>query len=531
MTANNDVMEVEGHNGKQIAMDVIKTEPKVDPLAIQTNDNTDVEQEEKKAVSEEGNLSHLEVSDMKTECGDHNYDIKTEIKVEDSTPVAISFPMVKSEVDNTILRKIFGPIQENETWRILNCRELRDIYKDPDIIALILRWLVHVLWRVPRCKRPLGRPRLRWQDQVYDNLSTVGGRQEDAENRDEDLFDVDRVQQELKAEISSKEDEVFPERIVNNVGKRVSQECARVDRQEYHLTQYGSHNGDNSNISDINHSSIRCNLCNAVFVAPHSVKVHFDIHTDKNSFQCNVCGKYIFKLSDAKKHANLHTGGKPYHCNDCGKSFRKSWNFKIHTRMHAGERPFKCEVCGKCFLQLGILNRHVRIHGGERPFKCEECGICFSEKGHLSRHARTHNGERPFKCNVCFKCFGQSGQLRIHARIHTGERPFKCIMCGKGFSDSGQLYRHARIHTGEKPFKCDACGYDGWINFENETQNRQGWRYAICEREGKDSGFSYYLLDGARTTFRWMVLRDQPGEYCRRNGRTYYEHVVVSAPK
>ncbi|KAJ4426714.1 hypothetical protein ANN_26512 [Periplaneta americana] len=73
--------------------------------------------------------------------------------------------------------------------------------------------------------------------------------------------------------------------------------------------------------------------------------------------------------------------------------------------------------------------------------------------------------------------------------------------------------------------------YDGWINFENETQDRQEWRNAICEREGKDSGFSYDLLDGARTTFRRMVLRDQPGEYCRRNGRTYYEHVVVSAPK
>ncbi|KAJ4440943.1 hypothetical protein ANN_10792 [Periplaneta americana] len=83
--------------------------------------------------------------------------------------------------------------------------------------------------------------------------------------------------------------------------------------------------------------------------------------------------------------------------------------------------------------------------------------------------------------------------------------------------------------TPEKP----QPGYDGWINFENETQDRQEWRNAICEREEKDSGFSYDLLHGARTTFRGMVLREQPGEYCRRNGRTYsyYEHVVVSAPK
>ncbi|KAJ4444459.1 hypothetical protein ANN_06251 [Periplaneta americana] len=70
----------------------------------------------------------------------------------------------------------------------------------------------------------------------------------------------------------------------------------------------------------------------------------------------------------------------------------------------------------------------------------------------------------------------------------------------------------------------DDGGYDGWINFENETQDRQEWINAICESEGKDSGFFYDLLDGARTTFRGMVLRDQPGEYCRRNGRTYYEY-------
>ncbi|KAJ4448099.1 hypothetical protein ANN_10111 [Periplaneta americana] len=74
-------------------------------------------------------------------------------------------------------------------------------------------------------------------------------------------------------------------------------------------------------------------------------------------------------------------------------------------------------------------------------------------------------------------------------------------------------------------------GYDGWINFENETQDRQEWRNAICEREGKYSGFSYDLLDEVRTIFRGMVLRHQPGEYCRRNGRTYYEHVAVPAPK
>ncbi|KAJ4450394.1 hypothetical protein ANN_01818 [Periplaneta americana] len=101
-----------------------------------------------------------------------------------------------------------------------------------------------------------------------------------------------------------------------------------------------------------------------------------------------------------------------------------------------------------------------------------------------------------------------------------------------------QVYNHRDIITitgiflqGRKIYSncngkktCEITG--GWINFENETQDRQEWRNAICEREGKDSGFSYDLLDGTRTTFRGMVLRDQPDGYCRRNGRTYYEHVA-----
>ncbi|KAJ4428323.1 hypothetical protein ANN_24342 [Periplaneta americana] len=96
-------------------------------------------------------------------------------------------------------------------------RELRDIYKDPDIIALIksgrLRWLGHVLRRdedsllrkafdySPRCTRPLGSPRLRWQDQVYDHLCAVEGRQEDAEDRDEWRYIVNEAKNHLGFEI------------------------------------------------------------------------------------------------------------------------------------------------------------------------------------------------------------------------------------------------------------------------------------------------------------------------------------------
>ncbi|KAJ4425842.1 hypothetical protein ANN_27468 [Periplaneta americana] len=109
----------------KVTMDEIKAELEVDPLALETSDDSD--EKEKKCILEtvllstqikiegedniydlasemnyefqEGNLSHLEVTDMKTECRDNNYVIKTEIKVENTTPVPTSFPVVKSEVD------------------------------------------------------------------------------------------------------------------------------------------------------------------------------------------------------------------------------------------------------------------------------------------------------------------------------------------------------------------------------------------------------------------------------------------------
>ncbi|XP_069669266.1 uncharacterized protein [Periplaneta americana] len=74
-------------------MDLIVMEPEEDSLDLQ-HDNT-YKIEDNKGSSEEGDLSHLEVTGMKV---DHSYEIKSEIKVED-TPVPTSFAFVKCEVD------------------------------------------------------------------------------------------------------------------------------------------------------------------------------------------------------------------------------------------------------------------------------------------------------------------------------------------------------------------------------------------------------------------------------------------------
>jgi hypothetical protein len=86
--------------------------------------------------------------------------------------------------ENRVLRRIFGPKRDKVAgeWRKLRNKELNDLYTSPNIIRLIksrrMKWAEHVagmgerrgIYRVlvgkPEGKRPLGRPRHRWGDNI-----------------------------------------------------------------------------------------------------------------------------------------------------------------------------------------------------------------------------------------------------------------------------------------------------------------------------------------------------------------------------
>ena len=94
--------------------------------------------------------------------------------------------------ENRVLRRIFGPRRDGVTgeWRKLHNEELNDLYCSPNIVRVIksrrLRWTGHVtrmeeergVHKVsvgkPEGKRPLGKPRHRWEDNIKMDLEKVG---------------------------------------------------------------------------------------------------------------------------------------------------------------------------------------------------------------------------------------------------------------------------------------------------------------------------------------------------------------------
>jgi hypothetical protein len=94
--------------------------------------------------------------------------------------------------ENRVLRRISGPKRDEVTgeWRKLHNEELHYLYSSPNIIITIksrrMRWAGHVarmgekrnahriLVGKPEGRRPLGRPRRRWVDNIKMDLREIG---------------------------------------------------------------------------------------------------------------------------------------------------------------------------------------------------------------------------------------------------------------------------------------------------------------------------------------------------------------------
>jgi hypothetical protein len=94
--------------------------------------------------------------------------------------------------ENRVLRRIFGPKRDEVTagWRKLHNEELHGLYSSSSIVRVIkarrMRWAGHVarmgevrgayniLVGRPEGRRPLGRPKRRWEDSINMDLREIG---------------------------------------------------------------------------------------------------------------------------------------------------------------------------------------------------------------------------------------------------------------------------------------------------------------------------------------------------------------------
>jgi hypothetical protein len=94
--------------------------------------------------------------------------------------------------ENRVLRRIFGPKRDEMTgdWRKMRNEELHNLFSSPNIIRMIksrrMRGAGHIAEmgakinayrisvRKPEGKRPLGRPRYGWVDNIKKNFREIG---------------------------------------------------------------------------------------------------------------------------------------------------------------------------------------------------------------------------------------------------------------------------------------------------------------------------------------------------------------------
>jgi hypothetical protein len=105
--------------------------------------------------------------------------------------------------ERKIMRKILGSTRSDDGyWRIQTNQEINDILKGQNVIGFIkkqrLNWLGHVermaednnvkkiKRRKPMSKRPTGRPKLRWEDDVLEDIRSMNVRNwnNETQNRD-----------------------------------------------------------------------------------------------------------------------------------------------------------------------------------------------------------------------------------------------------------------------------------------------------------------------------------------------------------
>ena len=201
-----------------------------------------------------------------------------------------------------------------------------------------------------------------------------------------------------------------------------------------------------------------CPVCEMSFVAAHTYKLHYRVHSGARPHACSMCSRTFRIYKGLKDHMSVHAEEKTFGCPDCHKMFGSDRLLKQHRKRHQEQpRPHRCEHCGKSFHRRPALRNHLLIHTGEKPHQCSVCSVAFNQKGSLITHMRLHTGDKNFICDKCGRRFNTNIAMITHQRRHTGERPYKCSQCEYRAASSSSLKDHMSVHGTDKPYACQVA--------------------------------------------------------------------------
>ncbi|XP_069705786.1 zinc finger protein-like isoform X6 [Periplaneta americana] len=347
-------------------MDVIKTEPEIDPLAQQNEDRIE---EEGKSQSVVGKFFEVNVKEIKLEHPDPSYNHLPD-KICEENEDGSAFPVMKFEI-------------KDESCDL-------DIVKEEPMLDMTIK--------DDGSKWSMDQDLSGKESDTCEDSGII--KKTKQIHQYPQLEDKAPVRRDFKCELCGKAytaSYILKKHVRTHSGQKPFKcdICGKRFRQLYNLRQHiATH-------SDI--KTFKCNICKKTFRRSGYQKLHMLIHSGEKLFECNICGKKFATNTNLKRHTRVHNEEVVHKCDVCSKNF---WSKKT------------------------LQDHFMLTHTEEKPFKCDVCGIGFKLRCKLIEHVRSHTGEKPFKCNVCGKAFRQPSWLKEHARIHTGDWPFKCESFG-----------------------------------------------------------------------------------------------------
>ncbi|XP_069673173.1 zinc finger protein 454-like isoform X2 [Periplaneta americana] len=414
---------------KVVLMELIKTEPEVDPLAPE-NEHRNIE--EGNLLSIEGDFLKVDINEVKVESSDLNCAYVSDITYDESKLDITSFSGLKYE-------------NEEESYNV-------DAVKEeliPDATTKDENWLIKAQDHdMEQQKRDTCKKSAQGYGIPKDPQTHIDDTAEDSSTSDSPSDEKNVCHICGKRFLTDLE-------ITNHIRQHHEPDALKCDIR----TAISSGKCSSISVTPAKKmkKSFKCEMCGIIFTRPIKLREHVRIHTGEKPYKCHVCERVFRQSRKLREHVRIHTRENLFKCDVCGKEFINSYHLKRHVSIHTGAKVYKCEVCGKGFTCFYRFENHLRVHTGEKPFVCDICKECFRSKVNLVAHVRIHSNENPFKCHICGKQFIDSYQLKRHVLIHNKDKSYKCSVCNKGFNYQRVLYNHLRTHTGEKPFECDLC--------------------------------------------------------------------------